>query len=781
MQKSIQAGSSPPSRDYERAIPLPPISRTSRPNEVARPKKIPPRVPLKEKQKRKQKKKIPSLAKDCSLAMSRTESVLVSASGDVMVCRCRRSSTPYLDSHPGPDSTPICCEPDFSSAIGVSDFISTIDIPWSNRLPDKAADPSCEASIFSGVSSYEWEKPLQEKDKHMLGKIHSKSEPERISVDPPEVGFAMEAGVELLLPSVKNVGDTSNDEDMGIIAMPSFDYTHMDTGGNDMIAPKSRMQRTPSVSTIQESPYEEKKDESEVPSKPFLQPFFHGVPVFLSSLSQIRITKVSANPLGAHVLMISAEALLLTYGLNNHGQLGIGIKSNLRDGTRGFITSPSLVTPLLENGGKTINCAAGVDHSLVVVSTEGRRLQKLQTKNVDETHSDIGVVPLRLSSSQTEHDDDESTHDSAESVLHHQVYGFGKNNFMKLGLVYASLSKTAGISENDEDIMLPHRVALHCTVWPQENTDSSLPPQGIFDIAASTEHSAALVRRPTGDIEVYVWGNASLGALGKFSTDGEEVTVKGRIAQKPTSNVSNVFPHPTVIDFLSWKSKESKLGYPRSLALGPYCSFVLMSSGRCMSFGFSAEGMLGQGFGLKHISEPKEVFITAENGQSNAIVSISAGACHAICITEDGGTFAWGVDKDGRLGIFHDGYKASSDQGTVEIEWVPQRIDVRGHSFRTRTSSEEDSMFCVKACAGYDSSLLVMRSGQVLSFGKKSGRLGKGEVEGDVLDPQPLHGGLCLFHHDEKEDVEEAENVEGGTVNRTIPKRKIISRIHSVS
>lgn len=785
MQKVMRAGSAPPGRGYEPASPLPPALPTAKATKTIL-NGMPPSIPLYTTNKSvpcrnylKQTDRREILAESCSLAMSRTESVLVSATGDVMVCRCRRSSTPYLDSvQRGTKQNKSDC----TSTIGVSDFISTIDVPWSHHLMDGRV-PAGDASVMSGVSTYEWEKSPS--DRHVMGKQSAKkSEPVRMSVDAPERGASSpkESGVELLLSHMPAQNSNLSDA-VGIISMPSFDYSHIHAGNNDMIPPRLRLTKSPSVPTIQESPFEEKKEEHEG-TKPDLQPFFHGVPVFLSSLSQVRITKVSAHPMGAHVLLISAEALLLTYGLNNHGQLGIGTKSNLRDGTRGFVTSPTLVTPLLENGGKTINCAAGVNHSLVVVSTEGRRLQKLK-KATNETCSDIGAAPLkRMTSSPSkfhekmEYDDDDSIDAPDESVQHHQAYGFGRNDFMKVGLVSASLTEDTGMANGEEDILLPHRVALHCTVWPQEkySSGSSLPPQGIFDIAASAEHSAALVRRPTGDVEVYMWGNASLGALGKFSSNGEKVVVKGGIAEKPVANVSQIYPHPTMIEGLSYKNKESKLGFPKSLALGPYCSFVLMSSGRCMSFGYSAEGMLGQGFGMKHTSEPTEVFIPQENGseETNSIVDLSAGACHVLCITEDGGTWSWGVDKDGRLGLCIDEFRnlgnGSSSKRKTSVEWVPQRVDVKQHASRTCNAAPIDSTACVKVCAGYDSSLLVMRSGQVLSFGKKSGRLGKGEVDSDVADPQPLHGGLCLYHQED-----EAEYDDDGV----IPQRKGIIRVRS--
>ena len=97
------------------------------------------------------------------------------------------------------------------------------------------------------------------------------------------------------------------------------------------------------------------------------------------------------------------------------------------------------------------------------------------------------------------------------------------------------------------------------------------------------------------------------------------------------------------------------------------------------------------------------------------------------------------------------------------IEWVPRKINV-AHKLSKATkrtsviksgsadgrSDENDkddpNNRIALACAGYDSSMLVTESGQVLSFGKRSGRLGRGEISSNVNTPQPLYGGLHLFH-----------------------------------
>lgn len=688
---------------------------------------------------------------------------------------------------------------------------------------------SSSHTTASEFSTYEWEKnntiSSNLDKKHVLGKssglkggsVHdnhkekafsfvnedtSRTRQEDSKSTGPHVSIDVDAEIPIEQPAIggadgnKEAGDSSSHGSFWessisdlILSLPSFDYSHIHAGHNDMVPPDDQRQRndsTPSSKdyeqrrikqaslfpTIVESP-EEKKDTDPVDREFLEEPqpkFFHGVPIFLSTLSQVRITKVSAHPLGAHVLMISAEALLFTYGLNHHGQLGIGIKSQITNENRGFHTTPTLVTPLLENGGKAINCAAGVDHSLVVVATEGRRLQKLQTKP-GVAYSDHGAESLRVPNSPCEtangsrHQnvecaEDDRFHFSEKSVQYHQLYAFGRNNFMKLGLVRPH-AKEGMEPGGGDDSVLPRRVALHCTVWPQEGdwTDSSLPPQGVFDIAASTEHSAALVRRATGDVEVYMWGNASLGALGlPLNLDSQEI--RGEIARKPTFKKSNISPLPAIVEMLSYRrSVDPHAPFATQLSLGPYCSFFVMSNGNCMSCGFSAEGMLGQGYNMTHTMQPKEVFLptNSDSLRSRRIVSVSAGAFHVIALTENGDAYSWGINSNDRLGLGSFDYSSLAAELTetkehlVVIEWVPQKIDISHKiSAAARKCCEEtidqpkDSVALV--CAGYDSSMMVTRSGLVLSFGKRSGRLGKGEISSNVNTPQPMYGGLHLFH-----------------------------------
>lgn len=668
------------------------------------------------------------LAGRCSIAMARTESLMVSSSGDVIVCRCRRSSTPYISvgSQDGLENwsnvVMPCCD---------ANFINGIEGPWSPVLANLTS-PRDLPNSRSDISTYEWEKTDAANaitSKGLKGGAMHSLESKDDSAETTQVDSQPKSPL-------------SPEDPAPIMPLPSFDYSHIDDGHNDMVIMdgSTRRRSLPVFPTILEYPEEKKDEASNKEDQSTSQKFYHGVPVVLSTLSQVRISKVSANPLGAHVLLISAEALLFTYGLNNHGQLGIGIRSSIKDGNRGFVTSPTLITPLLENGGKAINCAAGVNHSLVVVATEGRRVGR-NYSNPNVAHSEAGLALSRATSSpyriSTDSPDEQkepvSGSSSKEAVHHHQLYGFGSNRYMKIGLVNKTLSEDGG--GDVEDVLLPHRVALHCAVWPEEGSSSSFPPQGIFDIAASAEHSAALLRRATGDVEVYTWGHASLGALGLELPPDEGRNKEDNPQPTPTEK-SNIFPLPTLLESLSYRS-DTDAPFPVQISLGPYCSFVVLSNGSCYSFGFSVEGMLGQAYGVTHSMNPKEVFHpSGEDGKGNGIVYISAGAFHAFAVTENGESYSWGINSDDRLGLDTQEFmKTSKTSKEPVIEWVPRKVVIK------------DSPRVLKACAGYDSSLVVLRSGQVLTVGKHTGRLGMGEKSATVPTPEPMYGGIRLFYN----------------------------------
>ena len=424
-----------------------------------------------------------TLALNRKAALNRNESVFVSSAGDVLVCRCRHSSyDPYHHVQELPENgevmsravaacqkemAVVCCEVDDLS-LKAQDNTGGFCLNW--VAGSKRPSPTGR-NLFADTrrgSSFE--------RGGLLGGSPAQVAPLHTHYPAPPV--AVRGRAQKSFPSDPVLYGVTGFDDESIAPIMSFDSSLLSVSDDPLLNKVSP--RT--WDTVRE----EKKDEVDIPEAnqetPKLPYLIHGVPTFLSDLAQVKVTQVSAHPLGGHVLLISDAGLLYAYGLNDHGQLGLGKVTNASGPRRGFIMTPTIVTPLIEHGGKAIACAAGVSHSIVAVMTEERRLVR---------------SPHHLSQTQP------SRYQATESIVHHQLYGFGRNDFMKIGLVSPRVGK--GIHGNDEmeTVKLPRRVALRCRVPHQIDNGSNAPPSGIFAIAASEEHSAALVHRSSGAVELY--------------------------------------------------------------------------------------------------------------------------------------------------------------------------------------------------------------------------------------------------------------------------------------
>jgi alpha-tubulin suppressor-like RCC1 family protein len=555
-----------------------------------------------------------------------------------------------------------------------------------------------------------------------------------------------------------------------------------------------------------------------------------GIPTFLQHLSQIRITHLSAHPRGNHVLLISEEGLLFSYGSNEYGQLGLG-RFHKKGGGKGreIVTIPSIVTPLLENGGKTVNCAAGVDYSLVVVRIEGSRLANRRYNKVSPSSS-LGKNSPNY------------------CIIHHQMYAFGNNEDMKLGLLdpdgngsrrdnsvsgnfatprrnrvenedldspgSASLSCCfstpesfssvgSGIEENGLSqancVFLPRRVALHCRVIPRNGTNSPIKQSqtdlqleyGIFNVAASSDHSAALVRRPSGAVELYSWGKLDALRQPVSYTVLEDDILSPRRWEcvpslKPQKKMQNglTIAAPTLVTALSSLHESQSSGkngapprfhsprkesrhrfnaekreetksllnpteYVVNVALGPSCTHAITSFGRWFAFGSSTDGLLGLGANTTTSHVPTEVKLTG----SETIQSISIGEKHAVAVSSAGSAYMWGrcphgiAEGDEHVSSpRHISFADKKPNTTKILEDALIRHIGLGASSRTN-NAPDNAVAVVYAHAGRDLSVFVLESGSVLTCGKKSGRLGQGDINMDVKSPRQMFGGLQLWRN----------------------------------
>lgn len=615
------------------------------------------------------------------LSLSKDETLLVSSSGDVLACRCRLS--PYPQPYQWHDECVAYCEADCDDLS--TQLQDTSLCTWSTQHKGglRGGAPAQIAMPLQTPQSLLYENGVRQELPE-----HSPSSQPNVSLVPQQA---------FLRPALANL-ESDEEEVSMIVPIRSFDYSHFEIGGNDMISEMGLVSpRSPSFRSD--------------------MPFFHGVPSFLPAFRHVKIKQISAHPLGSHVLLISAAGLLYSYGLNDYGQLGIGVKTPVTGFHRGYIVNPTIVTPLVEHGGKAVACAAGVNHSLVVVMTEEHRLVKSSSPDT------ILKRPSELDS----------------VVVYHQIYGFGRNDSLKIGLVSPKMAHFGG--GDNECVLLPRRVALRCKI--RTSVDENHPPQGIFDVQASEEHSSALVRRASGDVEVYTWGNAMYGALGLPQPSAAELPDH----DEPV----NIVPVPSFVACLSKTSNleaaatslllEEEEEYPCRVSLGRRCSFVVSSLGRCFSFGTSEEGMLGLGPKITISQRPTEITLPVKFCNER-IRSVRAGASHVLACSDQGNVFAWGSRE--YSGLQSDLFESVGGEYLDNTEWSPKLVEL------CATNSGKANV--VEVCAGFDCSFFVFENGEVHSCGRNSGRLGLGECQDSVVGvPRPLFGGLHLWQrHDRR-------------------------------
>jgi alpha-tubulin suppressor-like RCC1 family protein len=186
----------------------------------------------------------------------------------------------------------------------------------------------------------------------------------------------------------------------------------------------------------------------------------------------------------------------------------------------------------------------------------------------------------------------------------------------------------------------------------------------VFEISAGGLHSLVLLSNG----QVLSFGAGGFGRLGHG--DEQDLSV------------------PTAIPGLSTAT---------AVAAGYYHSLVLLRNGQVLSFGAGENGQLGHG-GEEDLSVP-----TAIPGLSTA-TAVSAGFFHSLVLLSNGQVLSFGKGQHGPLG-----------HGNTLNFLVPTAIP--GLSTATAVS------------AGGDHSLVLLRNGQVLSFGAgENGRLGHGNA-----------------------------------------------------
>ncbi len=194
-------------------------------------------------------------------------------------------------------------------------------------------------------------------------------------------------------------------------------------------------------------------------------------------------------------------------------------------------------------------------------------------------------------------------------------------------------------------------------------------------IAAVAPGTNSLALTSTG--QVYGWGDNTYGELGNGTTSTTPVSTP-TLASLPAGTVAT------------------------AIAVGDDDAFALTSTGQVYAWGFNLDGELGIG-STTSASTPTLVTLPA----GTVITAISAGFIHTLALTATGQAFAWGLNNVGQLG--NPSASASVPTSTPVAVSVPAGTSLSAVS------------------AGYDHSLALTTTGQVLAWGDNTyGELGNG-------------------------------------------------------
>jgi alpha-tubulin suppressor-like RCC1 family protein len=310
------------------------------------------------------------------------------------------------------------------------------------------------------------------------------------------------------------------------------------------------------------------------------------------------LTKVKAIVAGNfYTLALSESGEVYAWGYNGEGNLGVG-------------DTEDRLTPTKVPGLSAVKAiAAGLSHSLAL--TESGDVYAWGTNN----HGQLGLgdsqdrlTPTKIPGLARVKAIAAGWNYSLALTESGEVYTWGSNGLGQLGLA------------DTQDRLTPTRVPGLTT---------------IKAIAAGAYHSLALAE--SGD--VYSWGLKGDEYGGLLKSDGLEyikVLLKAVRHRTPT--------------------KVPGLIRVRAVAAGEGYSLALTESGEVYAWGWNEHGQLGLGDTAVRLTPTKVPGLSA-------VKAIAAGFSHSLALTESGEVYAWGSNEHGQLGL-----------GDTEDRLIPTKV-----------------------------------------------------------------------------------------------------------
>ena len=288
-----------------------------------------------------------------------------------------------------------------------------------------------------------------------------------------------------------------------------------------------------------------------------------------------------------------------------------------------------------------------------------------------------------------------------------------------------------------------------------------------MQVSAGWQHSLGL----GSDGYVYAWGGNSYGQLGN-NTSGSysAVPVRVRDPASPTDaskglkaiQVSAGYYHSLAVDkdgnIWAWGlNKNGQLGdntnnftekanpFPKRVQLdstgantglkaiqvsgGGYHSLAIDEDGNTWAWGYNYYGQLGNNTNseINDKANPNPQKVLLNPTEANTVlkaVQVSGGDSHSLAIDENGTTWAWGNNGDGRLG-----------DNTTNLRLSPVKVA----AYAQHTNSADTWLNSVQVRAGWQHSLAIDMDGNAKAWGDNSnGQVGNTDAGSLSLVPTPV-------------------------------------------
>jgi alpha-tubulin suppressor-like RCC1 family protein len=302
-------------------------------------------------------------------------------------------------------------------------------------------------------------------------------------------------------------------------------------------------------------------------------------------------------------LALTTSGSLLSWGLNNAGQLGIGTTTGPDSCASSVACSTTPVAVHMPAG--TIVTADATGHEFDLAVTNAGQVYawgyngKGQLGQGNTTDSDLPVlVPLPS-----------GTRVVAVAAGHDTSYALTSS-----GAVYAWGLNDRGQLGNGNDTG-----PTTCNSVPCATTPVAVPlPAGttVTALASGAEHVLAL----TSAGAILAWGQNQFGQIGIGNTNTPQ-----------TSPVAVSTPAGTTFS---------------AVAAGHFFSIGLTSGGGVYAWGENESGQLGNG---NTTNQPTPGLVSIPAGVT--VAAVAGGSEHALALTSAGQVYAWGANFDGQLGI----------------------------------------------------------------------------------------------------------------------------------